>query len=75
MYFAKYMRCFWTFKLLYLDFQFYFDKEYLLKFITRLSQYQVAHFNTFCGTAQNCARQTINHAASRIKQVQLQLCG
>ncbi|KEH26293.1 FAR1 DNA-binding domain protein [Medicago truncatula] len=32
-------------------------------------------FKTFRGTIQNCARQTINHAASRIKQAQLQLCG
>jgi len=43
--------------------------------VTRLSHDQVALFKTFRDTAQNCARQTINHAASRIKQVQLQLCG
>jgi len=45
------------------------------KLFTRLSHDQVTLFKTFCGTAQNCARQTINHAAYRIKQAQLQLCG
>jgi len=52
--------------LLFLDFQ---------TVVTRLSHDQVAHFKTFRDTVQNCARQTINHAASMIKQAQLQLCG
>jgi len=63
--------CFWISKLLYLDFQILLSTEA----VTRLSHDQVALFKTFRGTAQNCARQTINHAASRIKQAQLQLFG
>jgi len=61
--------CFWISKLLYLDFQILLSIEV----VTRLSHDQVALFKTFRGTTQNCARQTINHAASKIKQVQLQL--
>ena len=52
--------CFWIFKLLYLDFQILLST----KVVTRLSHDQVALFKTFRGTAQNYARQTINHAAS-----------
>ena len=62
---------FWISKLLYLDFQILLSTEA----VTRLSHDQIALFKTFRGTAQNCARQAINHAASRIKQAQLQLCG
>jgi len=54
-----------------LDFQILLSTEV----VTRLSHDQVALFKTFRGTAQHCARQTINHVASRIKQAQLQLCG
>jgi len=61
---------FWISKLLYLDFQILLSTEV----VTRLSHDQVALFKTFRGTVQNCARQTINHVVSRIKQVQLQLC-
>jgi hypothetical protein len=63
--------CFRISKLLYLDFQILLSIEV----VTRLSHDQVALFKTFRGTAQKCARQTINHAASRIKQAQIQLCG
>jgi len=63
--------CFWIFKLLYLDFQILLSTEV----VTRLSHDQVALFKTFRGTAQNCARQIINHAVSRIKQAHLQLRG
>jgi len=63
--------CFRISKLLYLDFQILLSTEA----VTRLSHDQVAIFKTFRGTAQTCARQTINHAASRIKQAHLQLCG
>jgi len=63
--------CFWISKLLYLDFQILLSTEVA----TRLSHDQVVLFKTFRGTTQNCARQTINHAVSRIKQAQLQLCG
>jgi len=63
--------CFCISKLLYLDCQILLSTEV----VTRLSHDQVALFKTFRGSAQNCARQTINHAASRIKQAQLQLCG
>jgi len=55
--------------MLYLDFQILLSIEV----VTRLSHDQVALFKTFRGTAQNCARQTINHAASKLKQAQLQL--
>jgi len=65
------MCCFWISKLLYLDFQILLSTEA----VTRLSHNQVALFKTFRGIVQNCARQTINHAASRIKQAQQQLCG
>ena len=61
--------CFWISKLLYLDFQILLSTE----IVTRLSHDHVALFKTFRGTAQKCARQTINHVASRIKQAQLQL--
>jgi len=61
--------CFWISKLLYLDFQILLSTEV----VTRLSHDQAALFKMFRRTAQNCARQTINHAASRIKQAQLQL--
>jgi len=58
-----------------LDFQIYFKKWFSsTEVVTRLSHDQVALFKTFRGTVQNCARQTINHATSMIKQVQLQLC-
>ena len=60
---------FWISKLLYLDFQILLFTEVVIK----LSHDHVALFKTFRGTVQNYARQTINHAASRIKQVQLQL--
>ncbi|RHN68163.1 hypothetical protein MtrunA17_Chr3g0110861 [Medicago truncatula] len=63
--------CFWISKLLYLDFQILLSTEVVI----RLSHDQIALFKTFRDTVQNCARKTINHAASRIKQVQLQLCG
>jgi len=62
---------FWISKLLYLDFQILLSIEVA----TRLSHDQVALFKTFRDTTQNCARQTINHVVSRIKQAQLQLCG
>ncbi|AET01464.2 putative calcium-transporting ATPase [Medicago truncatula] len=51
---------FWISKLLYLDFQILLSIEV----VTRLSHDQVALFNTFHGTAQNCARQTINPATT-----------
>ncbi|KEH43283.1 hypothetical protein MTR_1g089745 [Medicago truncatula] len=57
------------FKLLYLDYHILLSTEV----VTRLSHDHVALFKTFRGTAQNCARQTNNNAASRIKQAQLQL--
>jgi len=60
--------CFWISKLLYLDCQILLSTE-------DVSSRPGRSFKTFRGTAQNCARQTINHAASRIKQAQLQLCG
>jgi len=67
---------FWISKLLYLDFQIiYLKKRIFTEVVTMLSHDQVALFKTFCGTGQSCARQTINHTASKIKQVQLQLCG
>jgi len=52
--------------MLFLNFQILLSTEV----VPRLSHDQVALFRT---SAQNCARKTINHVASRIKQVQLQL--
>jgi len=53
----------------------YFEKEFsFTKVVNRLSHAQVALFNTFRGVVQSCEIRSINHAASRIKQVQLQNC-
>jgi len=41
----------------------YFEKKNSTEVVTRLTHDEVVVFKTFCGTAQSCARQTINQAA------------
>jgi hypothetical protein len=45
----------------------------LTEVIIMLSHDQVVIFKTFRDIVEKCARQTIKHAASKIKQAQLQL--
>ncbi|GAU20083.1 hypothetical protein TSUD_381750 [Trifolium subterraneum] len=44
------------------------DYEFSFGYDHSSDSYKVAFFKTFRGTAQNCARQTINHEVPRIKQ-------
>ena len=53
----------------------YLEKEFSsTKVIIGLSHDQVVLFKTFCGITYNCAKQTINHTSSRMKQASRQVC-